>query len=215
MQSEFIKYLKTKSSNNTSFTEEIADVLDIGYDAAYRRINNKTSLTLEESVILARHFKISLNKLFEVGNKNSILVELSPKIADESALEEYFKTSVRNLTPLTKLKSASIIYSAKDIPIFHTLKDTFLTRYKIYVWLKDVNVNMTKNKVTFDEFVKTIPKSLLESAFNLSETYNYISITEFWSDTTLMELYNKYYIIINLDYSLKSSPYSSVMIWII
>ena len=134
MQSQFIKYLRTKSSNNTSFTEEIADVLDIGYDAAYRRINNKTSLTLEEGVILARHFKISLNKLFEVGNKNSILVELSPKMADESALEEYFKTSVRNLTPLTKLKSASIIYSAKDIPIFHTLKDTFLTRYKIYVW---------------------------------------------------------------------------------
>lgn len=185
MQSQFIKYLRTKSSNNTSFTEVIADVLDIGYDAAYRRINNKTSLTLEEGVILARHFKISLNKLFEVGNKNSILVELSPKMADESALEEYFKTSVRNLTPLTKLKSASIIYSAKDIPIFHTLKDTFLTRYKIYVWLKDVNVNMTKNKVTFDEFVETIPKSLLESAFNLSETYNYISITEFWSDTTI------------------------------
>lgn len=185
MQSQFIKYLRTKSSNNTSFTEEIAAALDIGYDAAYRRINNKTSLTLEEGVILARHFKISLNKLFEVGNKNSILVELSPKMVDESALEEYFNSSVRNLTPLTKLKSASIIYSAKDIPIFHTLKDTLLTRYKIYVWLKDVNVNMAKNKVTFDEFVKTIPKSLLESAFNLSETYNYISITEFWSDTTI------------------------------
>jgi hypothetical protein len=185
MQTQFIKYLKSKSSNNTSFVEEIASVLDIGYDAAYRRVNNKTSLTLEEGVILARHFKISLNKLFEVGNKNSILVELSPKLLDAAALEEYFNTSVKNLTPLTKLKSASIIYSAKDIPIFHTLQDTFLTRYKIYVWLKDVNVNMTKNKVTFDEFVKTVPKSLLESAFKLGETYNYISITEFWSDTTI------------------------------
>jgi len=53
MQEQFIKYLKEKSQNNISFVDEIASVLDIGYDAAYRRINLKTSLTLEESVKLA------------------------------------------------------------------------------------------------------------------------------------------------------------------
>ena len=185
MQEQFIKYLKSKSVDNTSFVEEIASILDIGYDAAYRRINLKTSLSLEESVKLAKHFKISLNKLFEVGNQNSIVTDLSPPIHNKEGLELYFKQSLSNVTPLTKLKSASIIYSAKDIPLFHTLKDSFLSRYKIYVWLKDVDPEMTRNKVTFDDFIKNIPESLLENAFKLGEIYKDINITEIWNNTTI------------------------------
>ena len=71
MQEKFIQYLKEKAQDNTSFAEEIASVLDIGYDAVYRRINLKTSLSLEESVKLAKHYRISLNKLFEVGSQTS------------------------------------------------------------------------------------------------------------------------------------------------
>ncbi len=185
MQNQFIKYLREKSNNNTKFVDEIATVLDIGYDAAYRRINLKTNLTLEEGVKLAKHYNLSLNKLFEVGSQNTIIAEKSPVIINETDLESYFTKSIENLTPLTKLKSASILYSAKDIPLFYTLKDSFITRYKIYVWLKLTNKEMTKNKVSFDDFIKTIPKSLLEKAFKLGETYNYINITEFWNDNTI------------------------------
>ncbi len=185
MQEQFIRYLKEKTQNHTSFVEEIATILDIGYDAAYRRINLKTSLSLEESVKLAKHYKISLNNLFEVGSQNSILTELSPPIHNKEGLELYFKQSLNNVLPLTQLKSASIIYSAKDIPLFHTLKDSFLSRYKIYVWLKDVDTNMTKSKVTFDDFIKIIPDSLLENAYKLGEVYKDINITEIWNNTTI------------------------------
>jgi len=185
MQEHFIKYLKAKSQNNTSFVEDIASVLDIGYDAAYRRVNLKTSLSLEESVILARHYKISLNKLFEVGSQNTILTEISPRPVDEKGLEDWLTESFKSLYPLTQLKSASIIYSAKDIPIFHTLKDTYLSRYKIYVWLKDNDLNMTRNKISFDDFIKTIPDSLLQSAFKTGELYKNINISEIWTNTTI------------------------------
>lgn len=185
MQEQFIQYLKTKSQNNTSFVDEIADILDIGYDAAYRRINSKTSLTLEEGVKLAKHYKISLNNLFEVGSQNSILTELSPPIHDKEGLELYFKQSLNNVLPLTKLKSASIIYSAKDVPLFHTLKDSYLSRYKIYVWLKDVDSSMTTDKISFDDFILSIPETLLESAFKLGEVYKDINIAEIWNNTTI------------------------------
>jgi len=185
MQEQFIQYLKTKSQNNTSFVDEIADILDVGYDAAYRRINSKTSLTLEEGVKLAKHYKISLNNLFEVGNQNSILTELSPPIHNIEGLELYFKQSLNNVLPLTKLKSASIVYSAKDVPLFHTLKDSYLSRYKIYVWLKDVDLSMTTDKISFDDFIQTIPETLLESAFKLGEVYKDINITEIWNNTTI------------------------------
>ena len=185
MQEQFIKYLKTKVQDNTSFVEEIASVLDIGYDAAYRRVNLKTSLSLEESVKLAKYYKISLNKLFEVGSKSTILADLSPPIHNKQGLEMCLKQSYNSVFPLTKLKSSSIIYSAKDIPLFHTLKDSYLSRYKIYVWLKDVDPEMIRNKVSFDNFIKNISESLLENAFKLGEVYKDINITEIWNNTTI------------------------------
>jgi hypothetical protein len=185
MQDKFVNYLKKKSVNTSSFVDEIASVLDIGYDAAYRRINLKTSLSLEESVKLAKHYKISLNKLFEVGSQNTIITDLSAPIHNKTDLEIWLKQSFDNVFPLTKLKSASIIYSAKDIPLFHTLKDSYLSRYKIYVWLKDVDPEMTRNKVSFDDFIKIIPSSLLENAFKLGEVYKDINITEIWNNTTI------------------------------
>ncbi|MEW4923676.1 hypothetical protein [Algibacter sp. 2305UL17-15] len=185
MQERFIKFLKEKTHDNTSFAEEIAGVLDIGYDAAYRRINLKTSLSLEESVKLAKHYKISLNKLFEVGNQNTILTELSPQIDSQAGLQNWLIQSYKNVFPLTKLKGSTIIYSAKDIPIFHTLKDSYLSRYKLYVWLKDIDNTMAKNKVSFEEFLETIPPSLLDSAFNLGEIYKNVNTIEIWNNTTI------------------------------
>ncbi|TXE09299.1 hypothetical protein ES711_05050 [Gelidibacter salicanalis] len=185
MQRTFISFLREKSNNTTSFVDEIATVLDIGYDAAYRRINSKTHLTLEEAVRLAKFYQISLNSLFEVGSQNSILAELSPNLTNAKALEEYFIISKNNLLPMVKLKSATILYSAKELPIFHTLKDSYIAKYKMYVWLKDVDIDMAASHTTFEEFLKVIPQSLIDSANNLSEVYKDINITEFWNDMTI------------------------------
>lgn len=185
MQEQFIKYLKAKSQNNASFVEEIASVLDIGYDAAYRRINLKTSLSLEESVKLAKYYKISLNKLFEVGNQNTIIAELPPQPKNEAALEQFFKVSLINVQAISKIKDSEMLYSAKDIPLFHTLTDSTLSRYKMYVWLKDIDEDMAQSKITFDEWIDTIPASLLQAAFDLSNVYKHINITEIWNETTI------------------------------
>ncbi|WP_111682109.1 hypothetical protein [Winogradskyella tangerina] len=185
MQEQFFNALRQRSADNTSFVEEIAGILDIGYDAAYRRINLRTNLSLEESVILARHYKLSLNKLFEVDSPNTVMTELPPQPKDEKGLEQWFKVSLQNVQPLTKVKSAEFIWSGKDISLFHTLTDSFLTRYKMFVWLKDLDTSMTKSKITFDEWVREIPNSLLDSAFSLGNVYKNINITELWNDNTV------------------------------
>ena len=185
MQEQFISFLKAKSKDTTSFVDEIASVLDIGYDAAYRRINLKTNLTLEEGVLLARHYKVSLNKLFEVGNTDSIITEISQKPNNEQALEFWFKQTLNNAIPLTKMKNAEMIWSGKDISLFRSLYDSHLTRYKMYVWLKDLNVEMAKSKISFDDWMATIPDSLLQSAIDLGNIYKHINITELWNDNTI------------------------------
>jgi len=185
MQGEFLNFIRQKSNNTYSFVDEIAEILDISYDAAYRRINGKTSLTFEEGIILAKHFKISLNKMFEVGNTNTILTEISQNPKNEKELELWFKQALNNVSPLAKLKNAEIIWSGKDIPIFRSLTYSYLARYKMYVWLKDLNVEMAKSKISFDDWIQTIPDSLLESAIDLGNIYKNINISELWNEYTL------------------------------
>lgn len=184
-QEAFLKHIKSGIPADRSFVDELSTVLDISYDAAYRRVNNKTQLSLDEAVILAKNYKISLNKLFEVGAQNTILAEKSPLIKDVAGLEQYFKVSMKSIEPLIKLKSASITYSAKDIPIFFTLTDSYITKYKFYVWLKFLDEDGQMAKVKFQDFLETIPQSLTDSALALADTYNYINITEFWNDNTI------------------------------
>ncbi len=185
MQEQFIKHLRLQLPEEVSLIDEVSSILNVSYDAAYRRVNNKTSLSLEEAVILSKHYKISLNKLYEVGEQHTLLAEKSPTISTIADLENYFKVSLQSIEPLIRLKSASITYSAKDIPIFYTLTNTYITKYKFYVWLKFLSEDGLMAKTTFEEFLETIPDSLIESAVALADRYNYINITEFWNDNTI------------------------------
>ena len=185
MQELFIKSIRSQIPENRSIIDEVASILDLSYDAAYRRVHSKTALTLPEAVLLAKHFKISLNRLYEVGEKSTFLTEKSPLILTPDDLELYFREGLANIRPLTTIKNATIIYSAKDIPIFYTLSDSYITRYKCYVWLKFLNEDGSMAKVSFEEFVRSAPKSLFESAHEVSQVYQDINIIEFWNDNTI------------------------------
>lgn len=185
MQSTFIKAIRELLSENQSVIDEVSGILNLSYDAAYRRVNSKTALSLEEAVQLAKHFKLSLNRLYEVGEQGTLLAEKSPIIRDAAGLEQYFKISLQSIRPLITIKNASITYSAKDIPIFYTLSDTYITKYKCYVWLKFLNEDGTMAKVSFEDFLESIPPSLIRSANEVSEAYQNINIIEFWNDNTI------------------------------
>lgn len=185
MQDIFIKSIRARLPENQSVIDEVAGILNLSYDAAYRRVNSKTALSLEEAVTLAKHFKLSLNRLFEVGEQGTLLAEKSPIIRDTAGLEQYFKVSLQSIQPLISMKSASITYSAKDIPIFYTLSDTYITKYKCYVWLKFLNEDGTMAKTSFEDFLKSVPNSLINAANAVAEAYQNINIIEFWNDNTI------------------------------
>jgi len=86
----FINSLRQNTPKNVSLIEEVAMVLNINYDAAYRRINGKTTISIEEAILLAKHFNISLNNLFEVGDKNLLMVFKTKCINNEKDLLNYF-----------------------------------------------------------------------------------------------------------------------------
>ena len=175
----FIDLLKQKIPKNISATEEIAATLGINYDAAYRRLTNKVSFNINEVVQLSKKYDISLNNLFEVGEKNSYIVRSTNSIESVADFTVYLRNLRNELQALLGKKEASIIFSARELPMFYFFKQPILIRFKIFVWFNILKVTPVNKRISFNDFV--ISDEMILLAQESRQTYNQIDTTEIWS----------------------------------
>lgn len=181
LQQVLLEKIKEELSGKDSLNDAVAMALDISYDAAHRRTSLKSKFSLEESVMLARYFNISLDGLFGIAENQFVSVEKTKKITNEDDLQQYFENSYKSLLPLLNKENCQVYYSAKDIPIFYTLKDNRLSHFKFYVWLKLLDKNF-RNK----SFESYFPKLLtLQSAKKLGSLYQNLQTVEIWDITSI------------------------------
>src|SRR5215467_4912156 len=72
LQVNLFQHIKAKIPANLSLVDEIADVLDISNDSAYRRIRGEKEISFEEIQKLSNKFKISIDEVLNLKN-NSML----------------------------------------------------------------------------------------------------------------------------------------------
>ena len=181
LQTEFLGILKEKLPSGTSLNEAIAQALDISYDAAHRRSSMKSKFSLAESVLLAKAYGISLDALFATTNQHMVVVEKTATITSEEQLTDYFNASYESLVNLGKGSRSSLLYSAKDLPIFYLLSGDILTRFKCYVWLKLLGDSLVN--IHFSSFQPKL--ATVEAAKKLSSVYEKAPVAEIWDITTV------------------------------
>jgi len=180
-QTAFLDCIRKELPKNTSLIEAVAIALEISYDAAHRRVSSKSKFSLKESVVLAKYYNISLDRLYENTSKDFVSVEKTKLIENEFELQAYFEESYDSLSPLLLKKESRILYSAKDIPIFYNLSGDLLSRFKMYVWLKLVDSSFSEKN--FAMFTPSL--SLLKAGKKLGNLYKNLNITEIWDVTTV------------------------------
>jgi len=139
--------------------------------------------------LLAKHFNLSLDYLFSVTSKNIVAVEKTELINNEQELENYYLESYNSLKNIVNQKGSSVVYSAKDIPVFYTLNNELLSKFKAYVWLKLLNTKFTS--VSFEDYIPQ--QSLIEAGKKLSSLSKNISTEEIWDVTTVNSILKQVY----------------------
>ena len=177
-QEKFLQLIRKKIGPSISLIEQLSQVLDISYDAAHRRASNKSKLSLEETAILARHYGISLDNLFQ--KEKYVLVNKTKEINSFEDLSNYLSQSFYHLSTYKNDKTTEIYYSAKDIPLFYTLGSDVLSQFKRFVWMQILNPNLL---MPFKDF--QFKAQLLESSQNLLQFYDNTTKHEIWNDTTI------------------------------
>jgi hypothetical protein len=135
MQMLFFERIKNILPQSLSLVNEIADVLEVSTDSAYRRMRGETPLTIDELSTLCSHFKIG----FDLFNNQTGSVSFNFEQMDGiDGFRNYLLDIYNALHHLSNSEDAELYYAALDIPIVHHFNYPDLSAFKIFYWLRDV-----------------------------------------------------------------------------
>ncbi len=181
-QKRFLDEIKSKTPNNISFAEAIADDLNISNDSAYRRIRGDTHLNLEECMVLCNKYNVSLDSLFETST-NHIMFNYRAINQDTFTFESYFRSILENLDTIKQFEVKEMIFAENDIMPFHLFKFEGLAAFKLFFWMSNIHHFPQYENTSFD--INSFSKELLGYAKQVWESYVSIPSIEIWSDENI------------------------------
>jgi len=181
MHQEILLRQIRKKIGDKSLNDEIANILNISYDAAHRRTSLKAKFSFEEALELAKYYQISLDQF--LTSDHHILVQKTTAVTETNDLQSFFRHNLNVFESLPISDGMTIYYSAKDIPFFYTLSDTLLSRFKIYVWM-----NLLNEKQVFIPFLQFSPPDFEPAAQELKKKYEEQDVVELWNDMTVSSI---------------------------
>lgn len=181
-QLDFIQRIKEVIPKSYSLVDELADLLQVSNDSAYRRIRGETSFTIDEIVSICNRYKISFDS-FSNNNTGSVSFNYRPLGNDENSFLSYFKSLRNDLKKIESFEDKHIVFAAEDIPIFHYFNFPELTSFKIFYWNKSILNIPSLDKKKFDPSWPS--KELQEIVKDILDLYMKIPSTEIWTDETV------------------------------
>lgn len=182
-QARFMQRLKEAIPPGLGMAEELADILGISADSAYRRIRGETELTLEEACKLSKKYAVSLDEVF--GNQNDTVTFSYTKLTDSAAnFESYLNRLFSHLQALNRFDRRKIFYVAEEVPMFYSFFSKKLTDFKLFYWQRSVLNVAEYQQVKFDWGI--VPQKLVDLAHNSYLEYMGIPSTEIWTSETIL-----------------------------
>lgn len=180
-QSKFIEILKSIVPPSISLAGEMADILEISVDSAYRRMRCETPITLEEAVKLCFSFDIPLEAL-NSGMHEVVTFHYQLSYDKNDPLENYIIELQKQMAFIAKKNDAHLYYAAEDIPVFYHFRFKELSRFKFFYWNKSI-LNTEMKALRYSEF--QLSDSEIEKLEQVSSLSSEINTTEIWTEETI------------------------------
>ncbi|NNJ55591.1 MAG: hypothetical protein HKP14_05645 [Bacteroidia bacterium] len=165
-----------------NLANELADLLGVNMDAAYRRMRGVTALTFEEIQKICLHFNISFDSIINYSGK-LVPFQFNAMFGSKFSMRSYLENIEQELKVLAKIPDAKIEMTCMDLPYFRQFGFKSLSRFKLFFWQRSVlNLESYRHKKfdanePIDEF-----EEVTEGIYK-----NYLGVpsTEIWAPETL------------------------------
>ncbi|MFA6261650.1 MAG: hypothetical protein WC760_09290 [Bacteroidia bacterium] len=182
IQHELFQEIRNRIPGNQSFADTIAGVLEIGIDSAYRRIRGEKAITLEEAKKLGDHFQVSLDKVLSQGQSSDQIV-FQNQVRAGTDFAGYLDALLEQTLIFKKQGNAMVYFDAKDFAPFQLFHFNFLTRFKMFFWLKAILGYPEFTNMSFEDYQ---PDELyMRTVHNIALNYCKLPSTEIWSIDTI------------------------------
>lgn len=189
IQASFFQHLKGMLPPHLSLVDELADLLGISNDSAYRRIRSEKPISFEELQKICVHYHISLDQFLHLQNDSFIF---SGKLAasSDTFYEDWLNKVFHDLAFMNTFEQKHLYYITKDIPFITYFQLPELASFKSFFWMKSIlnyeglkgkKFSLKNNSNKFDELYRKI-----------TTLYNQVPATEVWNtesvNTTIRQL---------------------------
>jgi hypothetical protein len=135
IQIRMIRMIRDQLPDHMSLVDEIADLLEISNDSAYRRIRGEKPLSLQEVQKLAQTYKISLDDL--VGNpSNSVTFKTNFLEEGSYSFVDWLKELLEFTTGASQAEESEAIFILNELSIFHIIQIPEVCAFKLFFWRK-------------------------------------------------------------------------------
>ena len=178
IQVMFFQFVRSKLPSHLSLVDELADLLEISIDSAYRRIRGEKNISLDELNKLCNHYRISLDQLMSIQTGGFIfqgqLIE-----RNKFRLEAHLTGIMNNIAYFNSCTEKEIYYLCKDFPIFHHFHFREIAAFKYFFWMKTLlqDPDFRDRKFSFDQY----PDELFTIGQKILAIYNQVPSYEIWS----------------------------------
>lgn len=137
LQQALFRQVKESLPPHLSLAEELAALLGVSTDSAYRRIRGEKPLDLGELAVITRKFRLSVDGL--IGQHAGGFLFQGPFVdGKEFTFTAWLNSLNRHLEEAASGKDTTFIFQSKDIPLFHHFSSPELSIFKFFFWRKTI-----------------------------------------------------------------------------
>jgi len=158
--------------------DEVAEILNISNDSAYRRIRGEKPISLEEMQKLATRFKISLDQFLHLQSDSFIFTGKLANATDH-IFEKWMENLLQQVGFINSFSHKHMYYLAKDVPLMQQFLIPELIAFKSFFWRKSI---LHYEELKGQKFtLNTIEPRHIELSLKIIDVYNEIPSTDIWN----------------------------------
>jgi hypothetical protein len=178
LQQQLFAEIKRKIGEDKSVAEEIAKLLDISSDSAYRRMRGEKTISLDELYKLCTHYKISLDQMMNIQT-DAIMFQGKYLDKESFHFDKYITNIMHLMAYMNSFKEKEFYYVCKDLPFFHHYHFREIAAFKWFFWLKTYSQfpEFAKKKFRVSDY----PDEIFAIDQKVLNLYNQLPSAEIWN----------------------------------
>lgn len=174
----FFQHIRSLLPSHVSLADEIADLLKISTDSAYRRIRGEKGISMEEMQILASNYKISIDQFLHI-QVDSFLFSGRLANSGDFSFVNWLGGVLQQVEFFNSFSKKHVYYLAKDLPLMHQFLVPELLAFKSFLWRKSILHIDQMRHLQFS--IDGLDPAHWELGQKIVAVYNQVPSTEIWN----------------------------------